>query len=329
MLVYQIRSVLISCGLAAMLSMPATSKACGFCDWLSGGSPSVAAQTTYTQPYYAAAYAPPACAAPTCAAPASGCSSCATQVVQYAPYTSYRPIYTALTAPRPVTTYYYPTAAYYPTTDCNSCAAPTTTYYPTAGCNTCAMPVTTYRPVAAFVQQVRLIPYTTYRMAYMPVTSVAYAPACTPCASSCTSSCGSCSAVGYEGATYGSSTCSPCQGAVNSSYTTPSIQTPSAESTQPPKMFQDQKPAVGDNKTSYPENSTTNPDNKPASDPDSNLVPVPETRLNSSPGPQLLNPDNRTTSTPARQAIYLVTRKAPPAGTVPAEKSAGWRESRD
>jgi len=74
MLAYQKRCVLIVCGIAAMLSIPATSEAGPILDWLCGTSPSMTAQTTYTQPYYAAEYAAGAYAAPTYAAPAGGCS---------------------------------------------------------------------------------------------------------------------------------------------------------------------------------------------------------------------------------------------------------------
>jgi hypothetical protein len=335
----QIRYVLIACGLAAMLLMPAACEAgCGLCNLFGGGStPYASAQTTYTQPYYATAYA-----APAYAAPAGGCSSCSQQVVQYAPYATYRPVYTALTIPRPVTTYYSPSAAYYPTAACNSCAAPTTAYYPASGCNTCAMPVTAYRPVVAFTQQVRMIPYTTYRMAYMPVNYVGYAPACSTCASPCASSCGSCSSCGSVGyaapTTYESSSCASSQPEISGTYAAPSTPVPSSsapitspepstESAQP-KTFQDQKPA-GDSQPSLPSNNTTSPDNNRSTDPDPGLTPHPETRLNSSPGPQLANPDNRTTSLPVRQAIYLVTRPASPAQPAPVQKNSGWRESRD
>jgi len=349
---YQKRCVLIACGVAAMLSMQATSDAGPILDWLCGTSPCTNAQTTYTPPYYAAEYA-----APAYAAPAGGCSSCAPQVVQYAPYASYRPVYTALTAPRPVTTYYYPTAANYPTTACSTCATPTTAYYPTSACgscatpvtsyyaapacNTCAAPVTAYRPVVAFTQQVRLIPYTTYRMAYMPMTSVGYAPVYSTCASPCASSCGSCGSAGYEGATtYESSSCASCQPAISSTYAAPPAETPSysapmtssapsTESTQPPKTFQEQQPPAGETKSSYPENNTTSPANTPASEPDLKPIPRSDTQLNSLPEPRLIDPDNRTTSSPLRQAIYLVKRSALADESIPAQKNGGWRESGD
>jgi hypothetical protein len=354
----KMRCVLIACSLAAILSMSATCQAGPILDWLCGTSPGMTTQTTYTPPYYAAEYAAPACATPACAtpacatpacatptyaAPAGGCSSCAQQVVQYAPYTSYRPVYGGFTIPRPVTTYYSPSTA------CNSCAAPTTAYYPAAAYNSYAPAVTAYRPVVAWTQPVRIIPYTTYRMSYMPVTYVGYAqaPACTtcasPCAAPCVSSCNTCGSCGVAGGcptTYASPSCASCQPAITGGYTTPSIETPSAsapvisspapatDSTQPPKTFEGQKPAIGDGQA-YPEKGDSNPDNKPASDPEKNIVPVPETKFNSSPGPQLLNPEDRTTSSPVRQAIYLVKRSAPPVQAALVQKTNVWRESRD
>jgi hypothetical protein len=61
------------------------------------------------------------------------------------------------------------------------------------------------------------------------------------------------------------------------------------------------------------------------------LKPIPrsDTQLNSLPEPRLIDPDNRTTSSPLRQAIYLVKRSAPAAETAPVQNSNGWRESRD
>jgi hypothetical protein len=346
MLARQIRCVLIAWSLVAMLSLPATCQAaCGLCNLFGGGSPAYATAqtTTYTPAYYAAAYPASACAAPAC-----GCSSCgAPQVVQYAPYVSYRP-----TIIRPVTTYYAPTAAYYPAPACSSCAAPVTSYYPAPACNTCAAPVTAYRPVGLFTQEVRMVPYTTYRMPYMPVTYVGYAPACstcaspcvsscaTPCASSC-GSCSSCGSVSYEGATtYQSPSSATAQPEISGSYVAPpaSMPAPSAPTTSPapssdygqgqPKTFQDQRPA-GETKPSIQDNNNSTPDSKPATDPSPDSPPRPETRLNSSPGPQLVSPDNRTTSSPVRQAIYLVKRPALSAEPAPAQTNTGWRESRD
>ncbi len=313
----QICFVLIVCGLAAMLSTPATCKAglfdcCGLCNIFGGGSSCATAQTTYAPPYYAAYAAE--YAAPACAAPAGCCSTCAPQVVpqvvQYAPFVSYRP-----TVIRPVTTYYYPTTAcsscaapvtaYYPASPCSTCAAPVTSYYPAPACNTCAAPVTVFRPVGLFTQQVRIIPYTTYRMAYMPVSYVGYAPVCSTCASPCVSACGSpcgsfcgscssCGSVGCAGATtYESPSCSSCQPQAGGTYVTPMVPVPSAPATNPapsteygqPKTFQEQRPAE-ETKPSLP-SSTSTPDIKPGADSNSNPTTQPESRLNSSPGPQL------------------------------------------
>ena len=179
-------------------------------------------------------------------------------------------------------------------------------------------------------------------MAYMPMTYVGYAPACTTCASPCTSSYGSCSSCGsvsYAGATtYESSSCSSYQSEISNTYSAPSTTMPSSSApiTSPapamensqPKTFQDQKPA-GDTQPSIRDNNTSSPDIKSSTDPDPGLIPHPETRLNSSPGPQLVDPDNRTTSLPVRQALYLVKRPAAPAQPAPVPTSSGWRESHD
>ena len=101
---------------------------------------------------------------------------------------------------------------------------------------------------------------------------------------------------------------------------------PSTESSLP-KTFQDQKPA-GDTLPSSRDNNTSSPDSKSSSDPDPGLSPRPDTRLNSSPGPQLVDPDNRTTSLPVRQAIYLVKRPAPPATACSRSRQAAAGENR-
>ena len=361
----QLRFLLVVCGLDAMLSMPATCHAgCGLCNIFGGGgSPGVVAQTTtYAPPYYAAyaaEYPAPAYAAPvggcsSCAAPAAGCSSCGAQVVQYAPYVSFRP-----TILRPVTTYYAPTAtcnscaapvaAYYPPAPCSTCAAPVTSYYAGPACSTCAAPVTAFRPVGLFTEQVRLIPYSTYRMAYMPVSYVGYAPVCTSCASPCgsscgspcASSCGSCNTCASAGvpvtATYESPACSATQPQIGGTYVAPS--TPTQPSAAPstaapstdygqPKTFQDQRPAE-ETKPSLPSNNATSPDSKPSVDQKLDSAPQPETRLNSSPGPQLGAPDDRTTSSPVRQAMYLVNRPSRPVEPATEPSNSGWRQSHD
>ena len=335
MLASQTRYLLIVCGLSAMLSMPATSEAGPILDWLCGTAPNVSAQTTYTEPYIATENVAPAYAAPAYAAPAAGCSSCAPQVVQYAAYTSYRPAYV-----RPVTTYYVKPA-------CNTCASPTTAFYPAAPCSSCAPAVTAYRPVVAFTQQVRMIPYATYRMAYMPVTYIGYAPAAPVCASPCTAPCAtpgaapctSCGSVGYAGAiSSGNSACASCQSSISGNYTMPSMQAPSmsapsispapsGETPQPPTTFKEEKPAIGGPSSTPSENS--NPLNT-ATD-SKNLLPIPNSdkQLNVLPGPQLVDPDNRSTSSPVRQAFQLAARQVSPVETTPAPKSSSWRESKD
>jgi hypothetical protein len=357
MLANRMRCATIACVLAILLSMPAASEACGCLDWLFGGcrtpcaAPCASAQTTYTPPYYATE-------APAYAAPACGCTG-ATQVAQYAPYVSYyRPAYLR----GPVTTYYCPqaacntcavpaTACYAPSV-CNPCAASTTTYYPAAGCSTCAMPVTAYRPVLAMTQQVRIIPYTSYRMPYMSVAYVGYAPACAPCAAPVAPSCGSCSSVGYA-ATCEAPSCSLGQPAVSGTYITPSTPQPSLQpmpitspqgceqpaittqpqttfqgQTQPPTTFQGEKPATEENKPSLPDN-TTAPGSGSGPGPDLKPVPSPGTQLNSMPDTKPIDPENRTTLLPVRQAVRLVARPITAAQPAAEETAGGWRQSRD
>src|SRR3569623_1595391 len=78
---------------------------------------------------------------------------------------------------------------------------PVTTYRPTTGCDPCTgCPITTMRPVVSYVQQARMVPYTTYR----PVVT----SGCSPCGGAVTagyapvasyaapaSSCSGCSAA--------------------------------------------------------------------------------------------------------------------------------------
>jgi hypothetical protein len=339
MLANQTRIITIAFAIAAVLSAPAVGNA-GLCDWLFG-SRCMTAQTTYTPAYYATGYAP-ACAAPSCAppvvgcsscaAPVAGCSSCAPQVAQYTPYVSYRPIYAA----RQVTTFYYPQAA----------------YYPAAGCSTCATPVAAYYPATVWRQQVSLIPYTTRYMAYMPITSIGYAPApacascALPCGPSCAPSCGPCASTGCQAAipaTYDSPAVSY-PTAVNGSATAPSIQaapsmeTPSSsaptttspsptESAQPPKTFQEQKPAI---ENVNPSNINSDPSKVYNPSADQELKPIPQSATPQSlPEPQLINPDNRTTSLPLRQPMRMVARVALSPEPVAQPKTAEWRESKD
>lgn len=306
--------------------MPSTSNAGPIWDWFFGHTPQTA-QTTYMPPYiapaYTATYAAPVCdpcsapayATPTFVTPTSGCSSCAPQAVQYTPYASYRPISVA----RSVTAYYYPRTAY----------------------NTYATPAAAYYAPLAWTQQVRMIPYSTYRMAYMPVTYVGYAPAYTSCASPCVSNCASpCEYANYGGTvTYGSSSCASCQPVINSSYTAPITQTPSSlapitssapatDVTPQPKTFQEQKPAE-DTRPSLMDNKTTAPDSTPSTYPELKPIPRTDTQLNSMPEPRLIDPENRTTSVPVRQAIHFTARATTSAQPAVTAKTSAWRESRD
>lgn len=95
------------------------------------------------------AFSPRTTAVPVVAA--SPCVSCAPQVVQYVPQTSYR------------------------TQIVN---VPVTTYRPVTVCGQCG-PTTTYRPVVTYRPTTRLVPYTTYRPVVVAAPSVALRPVAT------------------------------------------------------------------------------------------------------------------------------------------------------
>ena len=131
-----------------------------------------------------------------------GCCGGGQTTAMYAPTTAYYAPRTAFYAP--TTAYYAPTTAYYAAPACNSCTTqvanyvpqtsfrpqyintPVTTLRPVVGTNACTgCPVTVMRPVTTIVQQVQMVPVTSYRVVYSPVASsccttsfVAPAPTC-------------------------------------------------------------------------------------------------------------------------------------------------------
>lgn len=128
--------------------------------------------------------------APTYAAPAVNACDCQPpQVTNYVPQTCYRTQYVTV----PVTTY-----------------RPVTSYDPCTGC-----PVTCMRPTTTYVQQARLVPYTTFRM------MVANFFGRNPC-----NTCGTATTVGYAptvgyAATSGCSSCGTATPTYASTTTTP------------------------------------------------------------------------------------------------------------
>jgi hypothetical protein len=122
------KTAVLACGMAVvLLGAPARSDAF-FCNWFGCGGCFGVNRTTY-RPLFSGL----GC----CAAPA--CNPCATQTCNYVPQTCYR----------------------------SQCVnVPVTTYRPVSSCDPCTgCPVTTLRPTTSFVQQVRYVPYTTYRPA--------------------------------------------------------------------------------------------------------------------------------------------------------------------
>lgn len=172
MIYSNVRNLLVACSVGgAFLATPSESKA--IFHWFGGGccgggqtTAMYAPTTAYYAPrtaYYApttAYYAPTtAYYAPTTAYYAPACNSCTTQVANYVPQTSYRPQYIN---------------------------TPVTTLRPVVGTDACTgCPVTVMRPVTSIVQQVQMVPVTSYRVVYSPVASsccttsyVAPAPTC-------------------------------------------------------------------------------------------------------------------------------------------------------
>ncbi len=144
-----VRTLIVACSVGgAFLATPSESKA--IFHWFGGGC--CGGRTAYTAPttaYYmptTAYYAPTtACCAPTTAYYAPSCNTCTQQVVNYVPQTCYRTQIVNV-----------PVTAYQPVVASDPCT----------GC-----PVTVMRPVTSFVRQVQMVPYTSYRIAYSPVTS--------------------------------------------------------------------------------------------------------------------------------------------------------------
>ena len=171
MLYSNVRTLLVALSVGgAFLATPAESKA--IFHWFGGGC----CGGGQTAPVAATAYY-----APTTAYYAPACNACAPQVANYVPQTSYRTQYVNV----PVTT-----------------LRPVVSSDPCTGC-----PVTVMRPVTSYVQQVQMVPYTSYRIVYSPVTSgcattsyyapAAYAPApacCAPAAACCAPAAPSCCA---------------------------------------------------------------------------------------------------------------------------------------
>jgi len=231
----------------------------------------------------------------------TACTSCYTpQTCNYVPQTCYRTVVRRV----PVTT----------------CRVTTRTSWLT-GC-----PVTTYRPVTVWVQQASLVPYTTYRMVYS--NPCGPAAGCDPCSTygSCVgggcgvgtysagpvsdgSSCGSCapSAPPISGATTYS-------GSVSAA-TDYSSAAPLTTESQPQTVQEDAQPQTFKEGVGTQSRGALKP------------IPLPETKLNSTPVPNLIDPHSRTTLLPIRRASHFSLNNT--SMPVSASRNDGWRAASD
>ncbi len=228
MLPYVLRLALVMSAFMAVFSAlvlhPAGSEA-GLLDCLWGGGAGGAAQTTYTPRYVA----------PTVYYPSSSTTPAG-------PFARLRATLRSTSAPAGTTCYYVPQVSY------RQVVQPTavTSYMPVVTRDACTgYPVTAYQPVITYSNQVRLVPYTTYRLVctkaqyapaahitpsysvaptYSIVQPTVYAPAAVPTSGSCTTLVPSTTHMPVN-------TASPASAAVNYSGTQP------APSPLPPTNF--------------------------------------------------------------------------------------------
>lgn len=224
--------------------------------------------------------------------------------------TTYRPLFGAADyAPAPAA--------------CTSCVGQTCQYVPQTSYRTVYRPVavTTYRPVTGWTYRPQLVPYTTYRVIYSnPCVPCASCSPCNPCSSCGPCAGGACATTIYSGATLpGVSSCPTCVPSAGPA-TTYSNMAPSADTSADPAPS-----ATGAGGTAFPEPQTFQEDNQPQ--PQKTLKPIPkvDTKLNSTPVPNLIGPNNRTTLRPIRPASHFRMIASPR----PAAASGGWRASRD
>ena len=185
---------------------------------------------------------------------------------------------------------------------------PATTCRAMTSCDPCTgCPVTTYRPVTTWAYRPQLVPYTTYRVvysrAYNPCVSYGVRGTCNPCVGG---------ACGVGATSAGASSCPSCAPAA-APVTTPS--SPAPATSQQGSTFAPQPQAFQENSQPQPQKTL-----KP--------IPQPETKLNSTPTPNLIDPNNRTTLQPfqatARYRVVATPRRLP--ATI---SDTGWRASRD
>lgn len=219
-------------------------------------------------------------------APAVNCNPCGTQVAQYVPQTCFRQ-------------------------ECIQ--VPVTVMSPTTSCDPCSCcPTTVMRPVTVMQQQVRMVPYTTYRIVYSnpspcatgcatpaaPASTYYYQPTAPAMAPSTGSCCGGSTApasFSAPAATYSAPVTS------QPSYSTPAptLSAPPTTTTPPTSTYESGRPAT----------ETT--------DPNAPLTPIPQQSSGTAPttyGPSFAPPaSSRTTSAPVQRAwmVRPVSNPAP------------------
>lgn len=276
---------------AAMLAVPAESRACSFlCNLF--GCRSCAARPMMAAPGVAPTYAAPACG--------GGCTSCP-QTVQYLPQVSYRTIVQRV-----------PVTACQATTACDPCTGGT---------------VTAYRPVVSWVQQTQLVPYTTYRIVYSNALTpyASYQPVgCGPCGGASmgySAAPGGCSSCASGAGTYSSQSPMPTYSTPATSPTENSPAPSSANVSPPSAMYPNGSPPITVPGPTTPTPKTFEP-TPPTSTPDTRLRPIPDAKTDSTSTPKLIDPDARTTSLPVRQAVFYKMISSPER-----QDDGGWRAS--
>ena len=185
---------------------------------------------------------------------------------------------------------------------------PVTTCRPFTSCDPCTgCPVTAFRPVTTFASRPVLVPYTTYR--------VVYSQACSPCAprgprapyGPCVG--GACGPAPLSG-TSSCPSCAPTAGpATNGAVPAPSAGQPGSPLTPGPQTFLE---------NGQPELRKT-------------LKPIPETdtKLNSTPAPNLIDPNSRTTLRPIQSAPRYHFAATTVERLPSTANDTGWRPARD
>ncbi|MBX3411821.1 MAG: hypothetical protein KF708_03820 [Pirellulales bacterium] len=252
--------------------------------------------------------------------PAVNCNPCGAQTAQYVPTTCYRQETVAV----PVTTFQ-------PVTSCSMSAC-----NPCNPCTWCPTTTTTMRPVTVMQQQVRMVPYTTYRIVYTtpsPCATGCGAPLATamPAASTYYYQ-PSTSAVMSAPATVAPSTGSCCGGgAAPASYSAPA--TTYATPTSPAPVYSAPAPTLSSPPATAPNTTTPpstyesgRPESSTTIDPNAPLSPIPQSSSSTSGatfGPSITPPDSsRTTSAPVQRAWMV----RPVSNAVPADVPA-WLQS--